>query len=282
MIGRNHRLIAEDSPDVNVYSRGWLAILLGGTGVADLLKFVRKKDDESYELAEVSLSDHAHTGTYQPLDAELTAIAGLTSAADRVPYYTGSGTAALATFTAAGRAIVDDADATAQRATLGLVIGTNVQAWDADLDTWAGKTAPSGTVVGTTDTQSLSAKTLSDPTIDGQVLVSGTNPTVAVNTSVCGSSATASVTFGNDTSMRIEVSCAGGAGYAAGRVVTITFAATRPSSSFAVYIQPVSSQALSKGWRPSSHTTTTVDIITDTAPAAGETLQFNVLILGDT
>lgn len=31
---------------------------------------------------------------------------------------------------------------------------------DADLDTWATKTAPSGTVVGTSDTQTLSAKTL--------------------------------------------------------------------------------------------------------------------------
>jgi hypothetical protein len=85
----------------------------------------------------------------QAFDAGLLSIAGLTTLADRSIYTTASDTYAVYTLTAAGRAILDDADAAAQRTTLGLAIGTDVQAFDQQLlDIAALAVTDSGFIVG--------------------------------------------------------------------------------------------------------------------------------------
>lgn len=62
----------------------------------------------------------------QPLDALLTAIAALTTAADKMPYFTGSDAVALTDLSAFMRDVLGDADAATARATLGANSATNL------------------------------------------------------------------------------------------------------------------------------------------------------------
>ena len=84
----------------------------------------------------------------------------------------------LSSATAAGLAIMDDANAAAQRTTLGLAIGTNVQAFDSDLSTWAGVTPAAGvaTFLATPSSANLRA-TVTDETGSGS-LVFANSPTL--------------------------------------------------------------------------------------------------------
>lgn len=84
-----------------------VAIAYGGTGATDA----------GTARSNLGLAIGTNVQAY---DAGLASIAGLTTAADRMIYTTASDVYAVATLTAAGRAILDDADAAAQRTTLGL------------------------------------------------------------------------------------------------------------------------------------------------------------------
>lgn len=77
----------------------------------------------------------------QAYDAELAAIASLSSAANKGVYFTGSGAAATYDLSSFGRTVAGLADAAALRSELSLVVGTNVQAYDAELAAIAGLTS---------------------------------------------------------------------------------------------------------------------------------------------
>jgi hypothetical protein len=152
-LGIANRILNEST--ASVFADAVIFLPAGGLAAANVQDALQELDTEKADAATTVLA----LAGKQPLDATLTALAGVVTAADTLIYATGVDTFTVTPFTAFARALLDDADAPTMRATLG-----------------------AGTGSGTVTTVSVVAAN----GFGGSVATPGTTPAITLTTSLTG------------------------------------------------------------------------------------------------
>jgi len=230
-----------------------LAVADGGTGASDAA------------TARTNLGVAIGTNV-QAYDATLQSLSALGTAADKYAYTTGVDTWAEGSITSAGRAILDDADASAQRTTLGLGSAATLNAGTAasnvvQLDGSARLPAVDGSQLTNLPVQPSSGRLLRAP----QVLTSGTSYTTPAGCNTIYVEAVGGGGAGGGaTSSAQEGGLGGGAGGYCAKYFSVS-----PSTAYSYVIGAGGAGVSAGGGNSGGNTTFTVGVTTITAGGGG-------------
>lgn len=159
--------------DIDLAAGKWQAF--GGYPTAAQVVFAPAGSVGSVSVQDAIIELDGDVQARQPVNVNLTALAALTGAANKLPYFTGASTQALADFTAAARTFIAATDVAAQRAAIGVTLGTaannvvqldgtaKLPAVDGSQLTGVAPADLSVTAEKLADTLNLSAKTITMP-----------------------------------------------------------------------------------------------------------------------